>query len=686
MASNQQDRSLSRRRKYQTDATNHTQDDVTQHSTFGSHTHRPSRVTSFGPALGHTTAQFSSTTHSESPSGEEIDSDREDTFHELPGGPAAGAASADKTADANRDTPPTHLTTPPATVSPVKQGKQPSRADDRNRHATLVPQQEYFKLVDESVEPPVTLAVNSIEDLIQSVTCMPRTWISALCNMTSMYQELQEEHEHLKASNTVVEGQCAFHKNRANSAELDNEDLKATNHDLKSKLDIRGKTLKIAQANADRLTSVRSLRNDWRTKAEKAQSEVITVTAELTKSKAEVLDLKARAPGLQSRHSARRPSADSDREPLGDQPEHHSGGHKPQQPGLYDQSHGDKWRDALDQRAEDLAQYGSRRILARGTELQPTPRYEDKKYPDVEKFYGDKEVWESWQLHLYTKFYKSWSLFPNETDKIVYIRDHCKKLAWNIIRARSKASTHNPYLTAKEMMTDLEKAFGEKNSLDKAARKFYNPKFRMKSRESFDEFHVRFTIAGSDLDLSPEMMLVHLKQKVAKHLKNHVPSKKLNYDDLVEWYRDVDLELGEDNYAESNREPRKTTRWNTNKERSRSGGYRRRGRSGSRGSPRRPKQSATNKDNAPNGRYRAATFGKDLLQKMKKEDLCFKCLKPGHRPNDSDAPCKDKKPITREQAEVMLKAFDIGYDADAESETLLTDFDDSSDSDSESEN
>ena len=50
----------------------------------------------------------------------------------------------------------------------------------------------------------------------------------------------------------------------------------------------------------------------------------------------------------------------------------------------------------------------------------------------------------------------SWELFETEVSKILYIRDHCKETAYDIIKSRADLNIADPYLTSDEIIIDLE--------------------------------------------------------------------------------------------------------------------------------------------------------------------------------------------------------------------------------------
>ena len=89
----------------------------------------------------------------------------------------------------------------------------------------------------------------------------------------------------------------------------------------------------------------------------------------------------------------------------------------------------------------------------------------------MSNFHGnekDQEEWDSWKNHLKSKFMMSWELFETEVSKILYIRDHCKDTAYDIIKSRVDLDSADPYLTASKMINDLEQNFGDFDKEGKA--------------------------------------------------------------------------------------------------------------------------------------------------------------------------------------------------------------------------
>ena len=115
----------------------------------------------------------------------------------------------------------------------------------------------------------------------------------------------------------------------------------------------------------------------------------------------------------------------------------------------------------------------SRQATPAGTGITSTATTSksNNKYPDVKDFHRneeDRHTWDSWKMHLNSKFMMSWELFETETSKILYIRDHCKETAYDIIKGRANLNNLDHYLLAEEVIFDLKQTFSDFDKEGKA--------------------------------------------------------------------------------------------------------------------------------------------------------------------------------------------------------------------------
>ena len=265
------------------------------------------------------------------------------------------------------------------------------------------------------------------------------------------------------------------------------------------------------------------------------------------------------------------------------------------------------------------------------------------KYPNIDNFNGDTDVdnYDSWRLHVEAKLRQSAIMFNSEQDKIDYVRAYCKGSAFNVIKDRASLNAVKPYSTIEEMLKDLDNLYVVHDKVARADVKLHSAEFAQGQSESFEKFFSRFTTTISVLNYTDEQKISALKRTMKRRLRVRMAGMQYTvYSDYVEKARQCDLDLqdidsttpkqGRGGKAQA---PSKGTRGqNTATASAESAGV----------------SKPTNSFRAPNVRARLA-----------KEGRCYKCLQPGHRLNDENAPCKDTPAVTNAQAEIYLKSIGI---------------------------
>ena len=442
--------------------------------------------------------------------------------------------------------------------------------------------------------------VQNAQEFIDSATAHPEVWCNAVRNLVTGIIAYQEQNQ------------------ESNRALLDSRERTAS---YKQQLKEKNTTLANTRENEERL---RESRNTYRGRNEKSKEEVRKLQAENEKLKTQLRS--AAAADLESEPDP----DDSDRE-NNRRPNPHRRATAP------------------------LSSRHSRQQTPATTNTSNTKS--NNKYPDVKNFHGnddDRHEWESWRMHLESKFLMSWELFETEVSKILYIRDHCKETAYDVVKARADLKNVDHYTLAEDMIQDLDSMFGDFDKESKADAELHNPKFAMgakDSKETFDAFHARFTAAIAPLNMSEREKTGHLRRLISQRLKYRILDYPIStsYRELVIRLRQVDLSLRIVD-AESSR-----------------GG---RGGSSSRGGGRggNNSNSNTNSNSNSNSTPRPNRYGHapHVADRLKKEGRCFKCLQPGHLPNDPNAPCREKPRMTEKQVTAALAEVGIGPDKDAE--------------------
>ena len=287
----------------------------------------------------------------------------------------------------------------------------------------------------------------------------------------------------------------------------------------------------------------------------------------------------------------------------------------------------------------------------------------NKKYPDVPHFYGngdDREKWEGWRLHLESKFRQSAVLYTCEQDKIDYIRDHCRDTAFEVIKAKANPSSANAYLSAFEMIQDLENMFGEFDKVAKSDALLHDPKFGMaitNPKETFDEFLARFTSAIAPLDFTDRHKVSNLRRTLSERLRFKMAdgTTYTSFSQYVSRCRQCDLDLRQaDGFSARSRSDRS-----------------KRIEPGSNSQERWIENAISHPDTK---RYRSSSptnsFFRSghLKERLIKEGRCFKCGKRRHRSTDPDAPCKGQSSVPDEKLPLDLKNIQQKTNSQSDSE------------------
>lgn len=143
----------------------------------------------------------------------------------------------------------------------------------------------------------------------------------------------------------------------------------------------------------------------------------------------------------------------------------------------------------------------------------------NKKYPDIPYFYDEKEKWDEWRFHLDSKFRQNTVLFPSKKDKINYIRDHCKSIVFDVLKARVDSLSEDPYNTTKEMILELHSIFNNYDKLAKNNALLHNPAFAIKKKEVFNEFYTRFSATITPLGYSENHKIAALRRLITLKLR-----------------------------------------------------------------------------------------------------------------------------------------------------------------------
>lgn len=222
-----------------------------------------------------------------------------------------------------------------------------------------------------------------------------------------------------------------------------------------------------------------------------------------------------------------------------------------------------------------------------------------------------------------------------------------------MIKTRANFKYFNPYKTAEEAIEELDNHFGIYDKITKANAELQDPKFAMgvvNKNETFEEFYTRFTSTIAPLKLSEAVRIINLTRLLTTRLRYRLTGMVYkNFRDIVEFVRKLDMDL---------RLVDNTTTRNDKKDNKKGQS------SGGGGGSNQDSRPPNSRNNSKTTSRRGYTYPQQLMDRLRKEERCFKCLKPGHRSGDNDAPCKNADPLNKEQVEVMLKTAGIEFSED----------------------
>ncbi|KAF6228033.1 hypothetical protein HO133_007761 [Letharia lupina] len=103
-----------------------------------------------------------------------------------------------------------------------------------------------------------------------------------------------------------------------------------------------------------------------------------------------------------------------------------------------------------------------------------------------------------------------------------YIRDHCKLIVFDVLKARVDLLSEDPYNTTKEMILELHSMFSDYDKLIKNNALLYNPAFAIKKKEAFDEFYARFSATITPLGYSESYKIAILRRLITLKLRSRI--------------------------------------------------------------------------------------------------------------------------------------------------------------------
>ena len=229
-------------------------------------------------------------------------------------------------------------------------------------------------------------------------------------------------------------------------------------------------------------------------------------------------------------------------------------------------------------------------------------------------------------------------LFPTEQSRINYIRDHCKSIAFDIIKTRCLNNTTNPYVTAQKMLEDLDNMYGEFDPYETADARLHDPDFNMKKKQTFDEFLTKFTATIAPLQLSEQQKISHLTRTITRHLRWYIMGQKPKaFKNYVKQLRqcDINLRLADRQHEHDGSHA----------------GHRQEYDDYSMDSSHSNRISKTSsKSGSRRGYHETNIHSKEFFEQLRQQGKCFRCQKINHMVMDENALCRGKKNSWEEKA------------------------------------
>ena len=230
-------------------------------------------------------------------------------------------------------------------------------------------------------------------------------------------------------------------------------------------------------------------------------------------------------------------------------------------------------------------------------------------------------------------------------------------MAYNIVKAKADLDAADHYHAADEMILELEQQFGDVDKEARAEAELQDPKSVMGAKdpkETFDAFHSRFTAIIAPLSMTEREKCGHLRRMIASKLKYRIldyPSTT-SYRELVTRLRQVDLNLR----LVDHQNPRGNRGGSSLDTR------------GGKGESNPNSKSKSNSNNYNSSQRRGGRYRhpQHVADRLRKEGRCFKCLQPGHLPNEDNAPCKNKDWLTEKQVTAMLAETSLEHTSNPE--------------------
>ena len=290
------------------------------------------------------------------------------------------------------------------------------------------------------------------------------------------------------------------------------------------------------------------------------------------------------------------------------------------------------------------------------------------KYQNISYFYENHAEWRRWRSHLRTKIeFDSWQFFI-EKNKVYYVRNHCKELAWDTIEHRTNYDSLNSYEFLEKLLNDFENVCEDFDKTDSCYNELFDDKFYMRFKnknETFEQYFDRFNILVASLNLNDFLKINQLYRTISKRLNHNIDhlSKVKNFSRFVREMKAVahkkktldDIERSQKSKFTKTIKFKITVSFSrTIKDKVVDTSF------------------TTRITKDKNTKYNLSRLFSHIVVKLKFEKRCYKCFKFEHRVNENDASCKEQEIDFKERVIVELTQLEVKWDeTEIEEDQLL---------------
>ena len=278
------------------------------------------------------------------------------------------------------------------------------------------------------------------------------------------------------------------------------------------------------------------------------------------------------------------------------------------------------------------------------------------RWPDIKDFDGSctYEAFLDWMQFAEIKLEADARMFSTVRLQINYVALHCTGTAKKLIRKRTQRDSFNPFKSVDDLFHVLRTNFGRTNEEKSAVLELKDPSTRQRADEPFSTFAARLSAIMNTTTFSDIVKISELRERMNYRLKQLIiniqePDDYLEYINRIISIDNNNTEFQHSmkrNYGDKEfKTKQKDTRFKFN---SRQRGF----------FFNKVVKSSRKASTVEGGMARLdAATKKKVLEK----ELCARCFLSGHRANDKNAPCKDKPPVSVEEAGIRLAAVGIKY-------------------------